>query len=146
LVSEDIENYEGGLKAGVMNGPLTFEASYFQMTEDGVVLSKRQGPFFIPTNAGQRKYKGFETGAGWAASTAMSLYLNAGFYHHRYGDCTIESEDGDTILDGNRLEMSPDHIISLFNEEYYWNGGSEADTADPGRPRQVLVTTALRFK
>ena len=204
LVPEDIENYEGGLKAGLMNGQLSFEASYFQMTEDGVVLSKRQGPFFIPTNAGQRKYKGFETGAGWAASTALSLYFNGGFYHHRYSDFTIESDDGDTVLDGNRLEMSPDHIISwgavvrpvpsvsatfdvkhvggvmvnpenefeldkytlvdasvsyqvrafritlsahnLFNEEYYWNGGSEADTADPGRPRQVLVTTALRFK
>jgi iron complex outermembrane receptor protein len=203
-VPEDIENYEGGLKAGVMNGRLAFEAAYFQMTEDGVVLSKRQGPFFIPTNAGERKYKGFETGAGWAASTAVSVYFNAGFYHHRYGDFTIESEDGDTVLDGNRLEMSPDHIISwgavvrplppvsatfdvkhvggvmvnpenefelnaytlvdasvswqvrafritlsahnLFNEEYYWNGGSEAETADPGRPRQVLVTTALRFR
>ena len=112
LVPEDIENYEGGLKASVMNGRLALEASYFQMTEDGVVLSKRQGPFFIPTNAGQRKYKGFETGAGWGASTAISLYLNASFYHHRYGDFTIESADGDTILDGNRLEMSPDHIIS----------------------------------
>jgi iron complex outermembrane receptor protein len=204
LVPEDIENYEGGVKAAVLNGTVALEASYFQMTEDGVVLSQRQGPLFIPTNAGQRKYKGFETGAGWAASAAVTTYVNAGFYHHRYGDFTIESDDGDTVLDGNRLEMSPDYIISwgavarparpvtvtfdvkhvggvmvdetntfeldkytlvdasvswqvralritlsahnLFDEEYYWNGGSDAESADPARPRQVLVTTALRFR
>jgi outer membrane receptor protein involved in Fe transport len=30
---------------------------------------------------------------------------------------------------------------NLFNEEYYWN--SDGDTADPGRPRQVLVTFSV---
>jgi outer membrane receptor protein involved in Fe transport len=82
------------------------------MIEDGVVLNQRQGPFFIPTNAGERKYNGFEVGGGWSASSAVSVYANAGFYHHRYSDFTIESEDGDTVLDDNRLEMSPDHIIN----------------------------------
>jgi outer membrane receptor protein involved in Fe transport len=30
---------------------------------------------------------------------------------------------------------------NLFNDEYYWNGGSE--TVDPGRPRQVLVSFSV---
>ena len=108
------------------------------------------------------------------------------------------------MLDDNRLEMAPDHIINwgaivrptpaisatfdvkhvggvmvdpdntfeldayslvdasvswqvralritlsahnLFDNEYYWNGGSDAESADPARPRQVLVTTAVRFR
>ena len=32
---------------------------------------------------------------------------------------------------------------NLFDEEYYWSGGSE--TLDPGAP-QVLVTTSFLFK
>jgi iron complex outermembrane receptor protein len=33
---------------------------------------------------------------------------------------------------------------NLFDEEYYWSGGSE--TVDPGSPRQVLLTTSFLFK
>ncbi len=33
---------------------------------------------------------------------------------------------------------------NLLNESYY--GNSDGDTADPGRPRQVLLTTSLLFK
>jgi outer membrane receptor protein involved in Fe transport len=33
---------------------------------------------------------------------------------------------------------------NLLNEEYYWNGDGES--ADPASPRQVLVTTSVRFR
>ena len=33
---------------------------------------------------------------------------------------------------------------NLFNKEYYWN--ADGETADPGRPRQVLVTMSVRVK
>ena len=33
---------------------------------------------------------------------------------------------------------------NLLNEEYYYNGSDES--ADPGRPRQVLLTTAVSFR
>ena len=36
---------------------------------------------------------------------------------------------------------------NLLNEEYYWNGDtSQADSADPGAPRQVLLTTSFSFR
>jgi outer membrane receptor protein involved in Fe transport len=35
---------------------------------------------------------------------------------------------------------------NLFNEDYYSDGGNSTLTADPGRPRQVLVTTSVRFR
>ena len=97
LQPEDIENFEGGLKGSVVGGRLSFEASYFYMTEDGVVLNKRQGPFFIPTNAGQWKFTGLETGVGWSASPKISVYANASFYRNRFGEFVIESDEGDTV-------------------------------------------------
>jgi len=202
---EDIENYEVGLKGSALGGRVSFETTYFRMKEEGVVLSIRQGPFFIPTNAGELKYKGVETGFRIAASPKVSLYVNASFYRNRFGEFVIQdSEDptADVALTGNRLAISPDHVVNwgatfmptsstdinldvkhvgdtatdrentftvpgytlvdvaatwrggplrvtlsahnLFNEEYYWSGGSE--TLDPGRPRQVLVTTSFLFK
>ncbi|HKF69785.1 MAG TPA: hypothetical protein VKB36_24735, partial [Vicinamibacterales bacterium] len=33
---------------------------------------------------------------------------------------------------------------NLFNAEYYWN--SDGETADPARPRQVLLTASVRIK
>jgi len=112
LQPEDIENYEGGLKGSLLGGRLSLEASYFYMTDDGVVLNRRQGAFFVPTNAGQRKFKGFETGAGWSPSSQVSAYLNASFYRNRYGEFVIESGSGNTVLTGNRLILAPDHIVN----------------------------------
>jgi iron complex outermembrane recepter protein len=202
LQPENIDNYEGGVKGSVAGGRVSFEGTYFWMSENGVVLDKRQGPFFIPTNAGEQKYKGVETGIGLTPSREFSIYANAAFYRSRFGDFVIESADGDETLTGNRLPIAPDLVVSaglrvlpiasiegtlnikhigdvvtdnentftldpytlvdaavtwthgplritlsahnLFNTEYYWNGSSE--TADPGRPRQVLVTTSVRIK
>jgi outer membrane receptor protein involved in Fe transport len=203
LQPEDIANYEGGLKGSLLNGRVSFEATYFRMTEDGVVLSTRQGPFFLPTNAGELRYKGFETGVTAAPRSNLTVYMNASFYRNRFGAFVIQEEEGDTDLTGNRLPISPDYVINegasvtlphgiqasvdikhvgdvqtnrdntfalpaytvldaavswqrgprvrvtlsghnLLNEEYYWNGDGE--TADPGRPRQILISTSLLFR
>ena len=202
---EDISNYEIGLKGSALSGRVSFEMTYFRMKEEGVVLDVRQGPFFLPTNSGELKYKGVETGVRVAASPKVSLYANASFYRNRFGDFVIQDEEdpsNDVSLTGNRLAISPDYVVNwgatikpirstdvvfdvkhvgdsasdrentfivpsytlvdvaatwrrgplritvsgtnLFDEEYYWSGGSE--TLDPGRPRQVLVTTSVLFK
>jgi outer membrane receptor protein involved in Fe transport len=167
-----------------------------------VVLSTRQGPFFLPTNAGELRYKGVETGARVAFSPQVAVYANASFYHNRFGAFVIQSEDGDEVLTGNRLPISPAHVVNwgatvkparaveatlnvkhisdvqsnrensflldpystvdaavswrrgpirmtlsahnLLNTEYYWN--SDGETADPGRPRQVLFTFSVLAK
>jgi len=202
LQPEDIENYEVGLKAGVAGGRVLLEAAVFRMLEDGVVLSTRKGPFFLPTNTGKVRYKGLETGLGVTVSRTASLYMNASFYRHRFGEFVIQSEDGDETLTGNRLPVSPGYVLNwgaafnpapsialnldvkhldsvqanrensflidaytlvdaagswqrqrvritlsahnLFNKQYYWN--SDGETADPGRPRQVILSTSIRLR
>jgi iron complex outermembrane receptor protein len=185
-----------------LNGRLSFEGTYFWMKEDGVVLSRRVAQFFLPTNSGEQRYKGMETGVRLAVTPSISTYLNASFYRNRFGRFIIETEDGDEVLTGNRLPISPDHVVNwganwsispsleagvdikhvgavqadrantfeldryalvdaavtwqreavrltlsghnILNEEYYWNGDGE--TADPGRPRQVLLSMSLRLR
>ena len=202
LHPEDIDNVEGGVKASVLNGRVSFEGTYFHMTEDGVVLSRRSGPFFFPTNAGKVRYQGVETGVTVSPSKKASVFVNASFYRNRFADFVIQSEDGDDSLTGNRLPISPDYVVNwgasvrpvpqieghftvkhvggvqadndntflipsytvadaavswnngplrvtlsahnLFDAEYYWN--ADGETADPARPRQVLVTVAVRIK
>ena len=205
LIPENVDNYEAGVKGNVLNGALSFEGAYFWMRRDGIVTTVRQGPFFLPTNAGEHDYKGFETGVRWLASQKVMMYFNASFYRNRFGDFVIESSRGDTVLTGNRLPISPDRVINgganfspvrsidfsvdvkhvgtvqidqrntfeldpytlvdaavtwrrgplrvtlsahnLFNTEYFWNGDiSSGQSADIGRPRQVLLTTAFVFK
>jgi iron complex outermembrane receptor protein len=202
LKPEDIDNIEGGVKGSAMSGRVTFEGTYFWMKEAGVVLSQRQGPFFFPTNAGEQRYRGLETGLTVVISPKLSTYVNAAFYHNRFGEFVVESEDGDETLTGNRLPISPDSVFNwgasvtpvpsinatvdvkrvgavvadrentftidaytlvdaavtwrrgplrlalsahnLFNHQYYWN--ADGETADPGRPRQVLFTTSVTLK
>ena len=205
LIPENVDNYEAGVKGSVLNGALSFEGAYFWMRRDGIVTTVRQGPFFLPTNAGKHKYRGVETALRWLASSKATPYLNASFYRNRFGDFVIESSGGDTVLTGNRLPISPDRVINggatfspvpfvdfsvdvkhvgtvqidqrntfqldpytlvdaavtwrrgplrvtlsghnLFNTEYFWNGDiSSGQSADSGRPRQVLITTSFIFK
>jgi iron complex outermembrane receptor protein len=202
LKPESINNYEGGLKASVLEGRVALEATYFYMTENGVVLNTRDGSLFRPTNAGEQRYKGIETGVQVSVNPKVSVFGNASFYRNHFGKFVIQSAAGDEVVTGNRLPISPDYVTNagvsikpspvvdvnvdvkrvsdvqtnrdntfrldgytlvdaavswhrgrtrvtlsghnLFNEEYYSN--SDGDTADPGRPRQVLATLSVRLR
>ena len=109
---EDIDNYEVGVKGSVLDNRLSFEGTYFWMRRDGIITTVRQGPFFLPTNAGEHKYKGFETGVNWLLSPKLSVYLNASFYRNRFGTFVIQSPGGDTVLTGNRLPIAPDRVVN----------------------------------
>lgn len=112
LSPEDIDNYEVGVKGSVLDNRLSFEGTYFWMRRDGIITTVRQGPFFLPTNAGEHKYKGFETGVNWLLSPKLSVYLNASFYRNRFGTFVIQSPGGDTVLTGNRLPIAPDRVVN----------------------------------
>ena len=205
LVPEDVDNYEGGVKASALGGALTFDAAYFWMKRDGIITTVRQGPFFLPTNAGEHQYKGFESSVRWRATSKFMTYFNVAAYKNRFGDFVIEEAGGNTVLTGNRLPIAPDRVLNagavfsplrsldftadvkhvgpvqvdqqntfelnaytivdasvtwrrgpfritlsaqnLFNQEYFWNGDiSAGQSADIGRPRQVLISTSFVFR
>jgi iron complex outermembrane receptor protein len=112
---EDISNVEFGLKGSALAGKVSFESTYFHMNEDGVVLDVRQGPFFIPTNSGELRYKGVESGVRVAAAPMVSLYTNVSFYRNRFGTFVIEDEEdpgNDVDLTGHRLAIAPDYVVN----------------------------------
>ncbi|MCE2558657.1 MAG: TonB-dependent receptor, partial [Acidobacteria bacterium] len=48
------------------------------------------------------------------------------------------------VSNGIRLTLS---AHNLLDEEYYWNGDtSRAESADPGAPRQVLLSASFSFR
>jgi iron complex outermembrane receptor protein len=112
LNPEEIHNYETGFKGSILNGRVALEGTYFWMSEDGVVLNRRDGPNIVPTNAGRILYKGVETGFDVAVTKKISAYGNASFYHNRFGNFVIEDVAGDTVLTGNRLPISPDQVFN----------------------------------
>lgn len=113
LDPEDITNMEAGIKSVFAEGRASLEASYFHMERDGIVVSTRQGPFFVPSNAGRQDFDGVEIGAAWAPLPELRLRANAALFHNRFGDFVIETSGGDTELTGNRLPLVPDRILNL---------------------------------
>jgi outer membrane receptor protein involved in Fe transport len=202
LEPEDIENWELGLKGTLLDRRLAVSGGLFKMNREGIVHSIRQGPFFLPSNAGEHEYEGFEASLQWSALPRFTAFLNAALYHNRFGDFVIESSGGTTDLTGNRLPSSPDQVWNagtvvhlarsldvmfdvkyvgdamidnantfelddytlvdaavswtrepvrltlaahnLFDEDYFQNGDtSTGESADPGQPRQVLLTASF---
>jgi iron complex outermembrane receptor protein len=83
------------------------------MKRDGLVISTRQGPFFLPSNAGEHDYDGLEVAVQVAPVPQFGLTVNAAFYHNRFGDFVIEESGGDTDLTGNRLPLVPDLVYNV---------------------------------
>ena len=118
LDSEDITNYEVGLKSSFLDGRASLQATYFNMERDGVVVRTQVGPLFIDSNAGKQDFEGVELGAAWAPMPNLSFFGNVAFYHNRYGQFVIERDDGmggvaQTVLTGNRLPAVPDRIFNV---------------------------------
>ncbi len=113
LDPEDITNVELGMKAAFAGGRASLDVTYFDMERDGIVVSTRQGPFFLPSNAGRQNFDGFEVAAAWAATSGLALNANAVLYHNRFGAFVIQTSGGDTDLTGNRLPLVPDHVLNL---------------------------------
>ena len=113
LQPEDIENYEAGLKGSLLGGRLALEASYFYMTEDGVVINRFVNNRFVPSNAGQLTFKGFESGATWtptqkADRVCERRVLSQPLWRLRHPELRAATR----TLTGNRLVLSPDYIVN----------------------------------
>jgi iron complex outermembrane receptor protein len=112
LDPENISNIEVGAKTILANGRASLDATYFHMKRDGIVVSTRQGPFFLPSNAGQQDFDGVDIALALAPVPQLGINVNAAFYHNRFGDFVIEESGGDTDLTGNRLPLVPDVVFN----------------------------------
>jgi outer membrane receptor protein involved in Fe transport len=112
LDPENITNIELGAKTVFADGRASLDATWFHMKRDGIVVSTRQGPFFIPSNAGEQNFNGVEVALAVAPIPQLEVNVNAAFYHNRFGGFVIQQAGGDTDLTDNRLPLVPDLVFN----------------------------------
>ena len=113
LDPENVTNFEIGAKSLLADGRASVGASWFRMKRDGIVVSRRSGPFFLPSNAGEQDFGGVEASAEWLPTAQLGLNANAAIYRNRFGDFEIESAGGDVDLTDNRIPLVPDLILNF---------------------------------
>ena len=113
LDPEDITNFEIGAKSLLEGGRASVGASWFRMKRDGIVISRRSGPFFIPSNAGEQDFTGVEASVDWLPTAQLGLNANAAIYKNRFGDFVVEESGGDIDLSDNRIPLVPDLILNF---------------------------------
>ncbi len=116
LKPENITNYEGGLKATVLQGRLALEASAFDMLRDGIPVLLRVGTGldFRETNGGKQRFKGIELGAVVRPIPTLSLHANYAFYDGKYEDFKILDADNNPVdLSGLRVNLSPRDMLDV---------------------------------
>ena len=111
LEPERTVSYEVGVKTRWFERQLAFEVSFFDMTFHNLVTSI-QGPDGNPmlVNAGEERFKGAEFKLGYRPAALPDLHLLAGYAHHdaRYVHFSfIDPDNGLTVADGQRLELTP---------------------------------------
>ena len=140
-----MDNHAAGLKAHAFDGELTVEGGLFWMRRDGIVTIVWQRPSFLPSNAGEHRCRGFESGLRWDPGRRVAGHANACFCRDRFGDFVIQSASSDTVLTDNRLPTVPGVVLSGGATI---SGARSADVAfDVKRlgPAQVHQGNTLRF-
>ena len=114
LKPEDAQSGEIGIKGRHLDGHFEWDLSVFRMNFHNLVVSQEVDGLPALTNAGKEKFKGAETEARWnfdegsrasSAPTRITTRASA-------TTCRISTACA-TQLDGNLLEMSPQHLGSV---------------------------------
>jgi len=102
--SEQVDSYEVGAKAALLDGRLRVDGSVFMYEYTNFQATVQVGTQFITTNAGEAKSYGFEGQAFFSVTDQLDLFGTYGYNHSRF-------EAG--IFDGNKFRLSPDNRFSL---------------------------------
>ena len=106
-------SYAAGIRGKLLDQRIEFEANYFDMHMENLVVTQSVDGRPGLTNAGKEHFKGVEVEARYRFSRDLVILGNYAWHDARFGD--YEQLFGDTLtqLKGKRLEMSPDHLAAL---------------------------------
>lgn len=102
--AEEVDSYEVGLKAALLDGALQLDGSVFYYDYSNFQTSVFNGTTFVATNAGEASATGFEGAVNWAASEHFSAFAN-----YAYNDAKLDTG----AFNGNRFRLSPEHSFSV---------------------------------
>lgn len=103
---ETVDSFEGGAKAVLLNGELTFDGSafyYIYRDFQTTVLDPLNGTTDV-VNAGRATSVGVEGQVFWRAHEFLDVFGNYGYNRSRFR--------GDSVFAGNQFRLSPDHKVS----------------------------------
>ncbi len=132
LDPERTRSLETGIKTRWLDGQISFDLSLFHMIFENLVVSivdQNGEPELV--NAGSERFQGMEIETGYRPKALPNLRIGAGYAHHdaRYVRFSfIDPDEGLTVADGQRLELTPRDIWNV-NASYLPNAGLGAWTA-----------------
>jgi outer membrane receptor protein involved in Fe transport len=113
LQPEDAQSGEIGIKGHHLDGHFEWDLSVFRMNFHNLVVSQEVDGLPALTNAGNERFKGAEAEARWNIADGFSVVGTYAYHDARFADYVQDFDGVATQLDGNLLEMSPQHIASL---------------------------------
>ena len=112
LKPETANSYEAGMKGKFFNRKFDWQASVFLMDFENLVTATVANGLPALMNAGEERFKGFEIETGGEIFQDTLWRFGYSFHSARFQDF-VQSFDGvPTQLAGNRLEMSPEHLLN----------------------------------
>jgi iron complex outermembrane recepter protein len=117
LEPERTRSGEFGFKTRWMDRQLSFDASFFHMNFENMVVAV-QDAAGLPslTNAGEERFQGMELDASFRPRFAQGFSLSAGYAHHdaNFVHFSFLTPDGSLrVVDGKRLELVPRDLWNL---------------------------------
>lgn len=102
--AEEVDSYEIGAKAALLDGRLTVDGSVFYYDYSNFQTTEFNGTTFVATNAGKASATGFEGAVNWAVTDALTVFANYG-----YNDAQFDSG----ARKGNRFRLSPENSFAV---------------------------------
>ncbi|PHZ85487.1 TonB-dependent receptor [Paremcibacter congregatus] len=116
--SDDLWNYEVGVKSTMLDGRLTANAAGYLLDWSGIQLNVNRGGVLIGTqNIGEAQITGFELELNYLAMDNLRISANYAYVDGKFTeDYLTDPDDPSTLLasDGERLPGSAKHAFSLF--------------------------------
>jgi iron complex outermembrane recepter protein len=115
LEPEHTTSWEAGIKTRALE-QLAVDVSYFDMKFENLVVSIL-GPGGLPelTNAGEERFKGFETNLRWSPASLPGSSFDVAYAHHdaRFVDFTFVTPDSQLRdVSGKKLELVPRDLVN----------------------------------
>ena len=108
--AEIVNDYEGGVKALLLNRHLELDGAGFYYTYSNFQTEQQQGTQFITTNAGAADDYGFEGQANYSLNSLLDLFSTYTYTHGRFDSGAYK---------GNHFRLTPDNMLSLGADAHY---------------------------
>lgn len=130
LRAETGDNYEAGLKAGLLNNKLWTEVTYYIYKLQNTIVSRRDASgadFYV--NAGSTDQKGLEVALNYVPVYNATGFVRELQFRAAYTNINARFKNyqqGNAIYNGNRLTGTPPNVVSLgadllFGSGFYLN-------------------------